>query len=440
MEIQLSEHFDYKKLFKFTFPSIIMMIFTSIYGVIDGFFVSNFAGKTAFTAVNFVMPVLMILGSVGFMFGTGGSAIIAKTMGMGKNEEAQKQFSMLVYASAVSGVILAVLGVAFIRPLTVWLGAEGEMLEQGVLYATVILATLPAPILQVAFQSFFITAEKPDLGLKVTVAAGVANIVLDALLVPFFGIVGAAVATAVSQIVGAVIPLVYFARKNKSTLRISKPTFNGKVLLDTCVNGSSELLSNLAMSSVGMLYNVQLLKYAGEDGVAAYGVLMYVTMIFIAIFLGYAMGSAPIVSYHYGAENHSELKSLRKKSIVIISSISVVMLLLAELLAKPMAMIFASYDKELFEMTVQGFYVYSFSFLFCGLGIWSSSFFTALNNGIVSTLISFLRTMVFQVATVFILPLFFGVNGIWLSVVVGEALSLVVSFACLAGLKKKYKY
>ncbi len=440
MKIQLSEHFDYKKLLKFTFPSIIMMIFTSIYGVVDGIFVSNFAGKTAFTAVNFVWPFLMILGSAGFVFGTGGSAIIAKTMGAGRQAKANGQFSLIVYTALATGGVLAVLGVLLMRPIIALLGAEGEMLNLGVLYGQIISLALPGSVLQYAFQSLFITAEKPDLGLKVTVAAGVANMVLDALLVYPFGIVGAAVATAISQIVGGVIPLIYFLRKNSSTLRLGKPKFNGRVLFETCTNGSSELLSNVAMSLIGMLYNVQLLKYAGEDGVAAYGVLMYVTMIFLAIFIGYSMGSAPIVSYHYGAGNHAELKNLRRKSVVIISSISVVMLALAEALAKPLAMVFSSYDQTLLDMTTNAFYIYSFSFLFCGLGIWSSSFFTALNNGPVSALISFLRTMVFQVAAVLALPLVWELNGIWASVVVAEALSLAVSLSFLVGLKKKYHY
>ncbi len=442
MEIQLSEHFNYKKLLKFTFPSIIMMIFTSIYSVVDGLFVSNFVGKTAFTAVNFVMPALMIMGAIGFMFGTGGSAIIAKTMGEQKHIEAKRQFSMLVYASIIIGIILTILGLIFIRPVMQLLGAEGKMLDLCVLYGRIILCALPSYILQYAFQSFFITAEKPDLGLKITVIAGVINMVLDALLVAVLplGIVGAALATAISQVVGGIVPLIYFARENTSTLKLTKAKLHAKTLIDASVNGSSELLSNIAMSVVGMLYNVQLLRFAGEDGVAAYGVLMYVGMIFLAIFIGYSMGTAPIVSYHFGANNYDELKSLREKSIVIIGIASVIMLVLAESLAKPLSMIFSSYDKALLDMTVRAFFIYSFSFLFSGFGIWSSSFFTALNNGPVSALISFLRTLVFQVVAVLILPLFLGLDGIWLSIVLAEFLAVVVGFIYLVALKKKYQY
>lgn len=442
MTIQLSEHFSYRKLLKFTFPSIIMMIFTSIYGVVDGLLISNFVGKTAFTAVNFVMPVLMILGAVGFMFGTGGSAIIAKTMGEGKGEEAKEQFSMLVYASAVIGIVLTVLGIIFLRPVMSFLGAEGDMLDICVLYGEIVLCALPAYVLQYVFQSFFITAEKPDLGLKVTVIAGVANMVLDALLVAVFpfGIVGAALATMISQWIGGIIPIIYFAKNNQSPLRLIKARFSTKIFIKTCVNGSSELLSNIAMSVVSMLYNVQLLRYAGEDGVAAYGVLMYVNMIFLAVFIGYSMGTAPVVSYHYGAENHTELQSLKKKSLVVIGVFSAAMFVLAEVLARPLSAIFSSYDRQLLDMTVRAFFIYSFSFLFSGFGIWSSSFFTALNNGPVSAVISFLRTLVFQVAAVLILPLVFDVDGIWLSVVLAEFLAVVVGAIFLVALRKRYRY
>lgn len=442
MAIQLSEHFHYRKLLKFTFPSIVMMIFTSVYGVVDGLFVSNFVGKTAFTAVNFAMPVLMIMGAVGFMFGTGGSAIIAKTMGEGKPEEAKKQFSLFVYASAGIGILLEVLGIIFLPAVLSLLGAEGEMLDSCVVYGRIILCALPALILQYVFQSFFITAEKPDLGLKVTVIAGVANMVLDALLMAVFplGVIGAALATAISQSLGGIIPIVYFAKDNPTPLRLTHPGFRGKTLVDACINGSSELLSSIAMSVVSMLYNVQLLHYAGEDGVAAYGVLMYVNLVFLAIYIGYSMGTAPIVSYHYGAENHAELQNLRKKSLVIIGISAVAMFLLAEVLARPLAMIFASYDQALLNMTVRAFFIYSFSFLFAGFAIWSSSFFTALNNGVVSAIISFLRTLVFQVAAVLVLPMIWGLDGIWLSIVIAEFMAVVLGAIFLLALRKKYRY
>lgn len=440
MNIQLSDHFTYKKLIRFTFPSVIMLIFTSVYGVVDGFFVSNFVGKTAFTAVNFIMPFLMILGAVGFMFGTGGGALIAKTIGEGNKEKARRLFSLFVYVSAACGVILAVSGILLIRPIAGILGADGQMLEDCVTYGRIILYALPAYILQYEFQCLFATAEKPQLGLYVTVAAGLTNMALDALFVAVFhwGLQGAAAATALSQCVGGIIPVIYFFRPHAGVLRLTKTRFDGKAILKACTNGSSELLSTISMSVVGMLYNVQLLKYAAEDGVAAYGVLMYVNMIFQAVFIGYSVGTAPVIGYNYGAGNHNELKGLLKKSLIIISTTAVFMLVSSELLAKPLSLIFVGYDQGLLEITLHAFRIYSFVFLFAGFTIFSSSFFTALNNGIVSAAISFVRTLIFQIAAVIILPLIWGLNGIWLSTVTAEIMSIFVSVFFLVVERKKY--
>ncbi len=442
MKIQLSDRFTYSKLFRFTLPSVIMMVFTSIYGVVDGFFVSNFVGKTPFAAVNFIMPVLMILGTVGFMFGAGGSALIARTMGEGDSERARRLFSLFVYVTVALGVVLGAFGFIFIRPIAVWLGAEGEMLENCVLYARIILPALPALMLQYEFQSFFITAERPQLGLMVTVIAGMANMVLDALFTAVlpFGLAGAASATAISQSLGGIIPLFYFGRRNSSRLRLCRTVLDWKALLKACTNGSSELMSNISMSIVGMLYNAQLLHYAGEDGVAAYGVLMYVSMIFMAIFIGYSTGVAPVVSFHFGADGREELRSLYRKSIVIILSASAAMLGLAEALARPLSAVFVGYDPDLFRMTVGAFGIYSFSFLFSGIAIFGSAFFTALNDGLTSALISFLRTLVFQVAAVLIFPLIWGIDGIWLSIVAAEVMAAVVTLAFLGGKRRRFHY
>ncbi len=442
MKIQLSDHFNYGKLLRFTLPSIIMMIFTSIYGVVDGFFVSNFVGKTPFAAVNFIMPFLMILGAIGFMFGTGGSAIIAITMGAGEKEKAQRLFSLFVYLSFGCGIVIAVLGIIFIRPVGALLGAEGVMLDNCVLYGRIILAALPAFILQYEFQSFFITAEKPQLGLAVTVAAGVSNMVLDAVFVGVlrWGLVGAASATAFSQLVGGIVPVVYFLRPNTRLLRLTRTKYDGRALLKACTNGSSELMSSISMSIVGMLYNAQLMKYAGEDGVAAYGVLMYVSMIFLAVFIGYSVGVAPVIGYQYGAGNHGELKGLLRKSLILVGTFSVGMVVLGEVMARPLSAIFVGYDQGLLELTLRGFLVYSFSFLFAGLAIYGSSFFTALGNGLVSALISFLRTLVFQMAAVLLLPLIWGIDGIWVSIVAAELMAAVVTILFLVGMKGKYHY
>lgn len=442
MNIQLSDHFNYRKLLRFTLPSIIMLVFTSIYGVVDGFFVSNFVGKTPFTAINFIMPFLMILGSCGFMFGTGGGALIAKTMGEGNPEKAKHLFSLIVYTSIVSGVVLTFLGIIFLRPLASALGAEGQLLADSVKYGRIILMAIPAYILQYEFQCLFAAAEKPALGLYVTIVAGLTNMILDALFVAVFhwGLEGAASATAISQCVGGIVPLLYFARPNSSLLHLGKTEFDGKSLAKTCINGSSELMSNIAMSVVSMLYNVQLLKYAGEDGVAAYGVLMYVSMIFQAIFIGYSVGTAPVIGYHFGAKNHKELKGLLKKSLVLIGTFAVVMFSAAYLLARPLSVLFAGYDEGLLRLTVRAFSIFSFSFLFSGFAIFGSSFFTALNNGFVSAAISFMRTLVFQIAAVLIFPLFWKVDGIWMSIVAAEMMAVIVTIVFLRLNQKKYRY
>ena len=440
--IQLSDHFDCKRLLRFTFPSIIMMVFTSIYGVVDGFFVSNYAGKTPFAAVNFIFPVLIILGCPGFMLGTGGSALIAKTMGEGDKKRANQIFSLLIYVGAAAGVVLGAVGIALLPSVAVLLGAEGRRLADCVTYGRIILLAGPFYMLQMEFQCLFATAEKPKLGLTVTVAAGVTNMVLDWLLVGVlrWGLVGAAAATAVSQAVGGVIPLIYFARENSSLLRLTRCPFDGAVLLKTCANGSSELMSNVSMSVVSMLCNGQLMAKAGEDGVAAYGVLMYVSMVFQAIFIGYAVGTAPVVGYHHGAGNRGELKGLLRRSVLLIGGFSAAMCLAGETLGRPLSVIFVGYDPDLLDMTAHAFAIFSVAFLFSGFAIFGSSFFTALNDGLTSALISFLRTLVFQCAAVIIFPILWGLDGIWWSIVAAEVMAVAVTLAFLTAKRKKYGY
>lgn len=442
MNIQLSDHFTYKKLLKFALPSVIMLVFTSIYGVVDGFFVSNVVGKTPFAAVNFIMPVLMMLGAIGFMFGTGGSALIAKTMGEGNKEKANSLFSLFVYITAILGVMIAAVSIIFLPQISGFLGAEGQLLKDSVTYGRVILIALPFFMIQIEFQSFFVTAEKPQLGLYVTIASGVTNMVLDALFMAVFGwgLIGAALATAASQIVGGIIPLIYFYFPNKSLLKLTKTSFDRKAVLKATVNGSSELMSNISMSLVSMIYNIQLLKYAGENGVAAYGVLMYVNFVFISVFIGYSVGTAPIISYHFGAANHNELKSLLKKSAVIISIFATLMFILGEICAYPLSYIFVGYDDALMAMTLRGFLIFCFSFFFAGFAIFGSGFFTALNDGVTSAIISFLRTLVFQIAAVLIFPLMWEIDGIWISVVAAEIMAVIITLVFLKLKQTKYNY
>ncbi|PWM54439.1 MAG: MATE family efflux transporter [Clostridiales bacterium] len=444
MGIQLSDHFTYQKLIKFTMPSMAMMIFTSIYGIVDGFFVSNFVGKTPFAAVNLIMPFLMITATVGFMFGTGGSAIVAKTFGEQKSALANSYFSLFVYVATALGVFFAVLGYIYIRPIAVFLGAEGELLKACVIYGRINMIGLPFYLWQLLFQSFFVTAERPNMGLGVTIASGVTNMVLDAVLVILlpqeYKLAGAAWATVLSQVVGGVVPLIYFFCPNSSILRLGKTRYDGKAILKAAVNGSSEFMSNVAMSVVAMLYNTQLLRFAGEDGVAAYGVMMYVSMIFAGAFIGYSIGTAPVVSYHFGAQNHDELKSILRKSLYMLGIFGAVMFIAAELTAPALAKFFVGYDEGLMKLTIHGARIGALSFLLMGFAMFSSGFFTALNDGVTSAIISFLRTLVFEAAAVIFLPMLLGVDGIWWAIVAAEMMAVVLAVFFLAVKQKKYHY
>ncbi|MBR6824588.1 MAG: MATE family efflux transporter [Firmicutes bacterium] len=440
--IQLSDHFTYNKLIRFTLPSIAMMIFTSVYVVVDGLFVSNWVGKTPFAALNLIWPVIQALGAIGFMIGTGGSALVAKLLGEGRKEEANSVFSLLIYFAFVLAVALAALALFYLRPIAVFFGAEGEMLEYCLRYGRILAVFSVVALLQNMFPSFLVAAERPKLGLYITLIAGCTNIVLDALFVAVlgWGLAGAAFATGISQLVGGAVPLLYFIRATESPLRLGRAKWNGAALLKACSNGASEMMTNLSMSLVSILYNFQLMRLAGEDGVAAYGVLMYLSFVFIAVFLGYTVGSAPIVSFHYGAQNDAELQNMLRKSLMLVGISGLMMVGGSLALAQPLSAVFVGYDKPLLEMTVRGMRLYSFSFIFTGFNILGSAFFTALNNGFISALISFLRTLVFQVVAVIWLPLRFGLDGVWLALIAAEAAAVLVVAACFIGLRKRYRY
>lgn len=442
MKIKLSSHFSYGKILKLVAPSIAMMVFVSIYGVIDGLFVSNFVGKTPFAAVNLIMPFLMVLGALGFMIGTGGSAIVSQTLGEGDKDKANRYFSFLVYVTFILGVVLAVLGEIFLPDIARFLRADESMMPYCISYGRIIILALPFFMLQNVFQSFFTTAEKPALGFIVTVIAGFTNIIFDAVFVAGFslGVEGAAVATFMSQTVGALIPIVYFFRKNSSLLRIGKTKCEFKMFLKTCANGSSEFVTNISVSVVSMIYNSRLMDMAGENGVSAYGVIMYVNFIFIAVLSGYAIGIAPVIGYNYGARNNDELKNVFKKSLFLMAVFGVVLTLLAVGFSHPLAKLFVGYDESLFIMTKNALRIYSIGFIIMGFSIFGSAFFTALGNGIVSALISFLRTFIFQIAAVIILPMILDLTGIWLSVPVSELFAFLITIFFFAKMRKKYGY
>ncbi len=440
--IQLSDHFTYKKLFRFTLPSIAMMIFTSIYYVVDGYFVSNYAGKTAFAAINLIMPLIMILSGIGFMIGTGGSALVSFILGSGDKKKANRTFSLLIYFTIIVGLIISVIGFIIVKPVAIAFGATESMLPESVLYGRICILFNVTFMLQNAFQSFFVVAEKPRLGLIVTLAAGFTNMILDYVFVGWLamGVAGAAWATILSQAVGGGIPLIYFIFPNNSPLHLGRASLDIAAIIKTITNGCSELMSNIASSIIGIVYNLQLLKFAGENGVAAYGVIMYVCFVFVAVFVGYAVGSAPIVGFHYGAGNSDELKNMRSKSLKIMGVAGIIMAIFAWLVAPGFSRIYVGYDAELLDMTINAFRIYSLCYIFGGFNIYSSSFFTALGNGPVSAAISFLRVLVFQVLAVLILPILLGINGIWLANTVAEVCALIITIIFLIKLQKKYNY
>ena len=442
MKIKLSDNFTLKKLIQFTIPSIIMMVFTSIYGVVDGFFISNFAGELEFASVNFIFPFIMMLGAFGFLVGSGGSALVGKTLGEKNIQKANEIFSLLVYLIIGVGIILAILGFIFMEDIAILLGSSDSMLKPCVIYGQILMFALPFLLLQFTFQSFLITAEKPQVGLIVTLIAGITNMVLDGLFIAVFkwGIAGAAIATGLSQVFGGLIPLLYFIFNRENTIKLGKTKLYFKELGQTCVNGSSEFVTNISMSLVGMLYNYQLMHYLGEYGVSAYGAFMYISFIFVAIFIGYTTGVAPIISYNFGAKNEVQLKKVFRESIKLVALASIVMVVLAEVLATPLTKIYVGYNPELFEITKRAMFIASFCFLFSGIGIFSSGFFTALNDGVTSAIISFLRTLAFQVGAILILPLFFDVDGIWLSIVTADLLAAIVAIIFLILKKKKFNY
>jgi putative MATE family efflux protein len=440
--MDMSQHFTVGGLLRYTAPSIAMMIFTSIYTVVDGLFVSNFVGSTALAAVNFVFPIAMILGTVGFMMGTGGSAIIAKTLGEGDSEQAQRYFSLFVYATIAAGVVFTAIGLVALRPLIILLGAGEDLLADCMTYGTILIAGLVGFMLQYAFQSLTMTAGKPKLGFVATVVAGCLNIGLDALFIVVFGwgLVGAAFATVIGMGAGGVIPLVYFARPNSSLLRLGRTSLDWHALGKAATNGASEMVSNIAMSVVAIVYNVQLLSLIGNNGIAAYGVIQYVAMVFSAVFMGYAMGSAPLMSFQFGAHNTVEMRSLLRKGLGIIAVSGVLMFVATRLLAHPLSVLYVGYDPGLCELTEHAFWLYSMAFLIMGFNIYGSSLFTALNNGVVSAIISFLRTFVFEIGSVLLLPRLIGTDGIWYSVSVAEVAALVITASFIIALGPTYGF
>lgn len=442
MKQQISDHFTYTKLICYALPSVVMTMFISLYGIMDGVFVSNFADKTSFAAISFILPFVSAINAFGYMVGTGGAALIAKTLGEQQRDKANQLFTLLIIFTVIIGVIMSVVGLLIMRPIAIMMGATGDLLEKSLLYGDIMISCQTAIMLQTVFQSLLPAAEKPTMGLVLTVLAGGVDMLFNALFIIVFrwGIVGAAVSSVIGQLIGSIVPLVYFSRNNSSLLRFVKPVFDGKALLKTCTNGSSEMVTMLCSSMIGFIYNFQLMRLAGEDGVAAYGVIIYANAVFYAFFMGYSTGSSPIVSYHYGGKNDRELKSLCRKSLIIVGISSIVLTVAAVIFAAPISMFFIGYDTALSKMAHHAFALYAISFLFCGFNIWSSGFFTALNNGFISASIAFGRTFLFQGPAIIVLPYLFDLNGVWMAMTAAEALAFAVAVLFFMQNKKQYDY
>lgn len=441
-KIQLSDHFTYGRLIRFVVPSVAMMVFTSIYSVVDGFFVSNYVGVTGFAAINLMLPILMFFSCLGFLFGTGGTAIVSRTFGEGNPERANSYFSLICYAILITGVAVTVVTIIIMPWVVTRLGATGQLREYAILYGRITMLSTPLYMMQTASQSFFAAAERPQMGMYMTIAGGLTNIGLDYILVAKlgYGLIGASVATTVTEGVSGLVALVFFMAPNGSLLRIGKTAFNGKVLTEACANGASELMSSLSSTVVGVLCNYQLMRFGGENGIAAYGVIMYVGFVFISMFLGYAFGVAPVVGYNYGAENHSELRNVLVKSLTLIGAAGVAMAALAQIFAGAIGQIYVGYNAELLEMTVHGMKIYMLSYLVCGFNIFGSAFFTALSNGKVSAVLSAMRSFVFQAVCLIVLPMFLEITGVWSATLLAEGLTVIMTATVLIRLRERYHY
>lgn len=444
MENALHGHYGYRRILKAMWPMVLMLMVTSVYSIVDGWFISNYAGSTAFAAMNIIWPALAIVAALGLMVGAGGSALVSKTFGEGEPEKANRIFTMLIRLTFLVGAVISVAVILLMRPLAVALGAEGEMIRPAVIYGTILTLAMPVYMLQMAFQPFFMTAGRPRLGTMTSIACGLANIVLDALFVAVFGwgLTGAAIATAVSFLVGGGIPLFYFAsRRNRTILQfVAGSAFDGPAIRQSCLNGMSEFVGNIAFNIIAICYNLQLMKYIGENGVSAYGVLMYVGFIFGSVFIGYNMGISQVISYNYGAGNKAELRSLLKKSLVLIGICSIVITLAVQLFAPALSRLFVGYDETLCGLTEHALHIYMNSFLVCGFNMFASAWFTALNNGPVSAVAAFSRTLVFEAGCVFVLPLLWGIDGIWMAVNIAEVLALILSASLILAFRKRYGY
>lgn len=439
----LGGHYGARRLFISSLPLIGMMVLISIYSIVDGLFVSNLVGTTAFAALNLIWPAIGLVGALGLMVGTGGAALVSKTLGEGDEPRANRYFSMFVEFILLLSVVLAVPLLVWMEPLAVAIGAEGEMVRQCAIYGRICAAGMPAFMMQMGIQPFFMVAGRPRMGTWISLVSGLLNIGLDALfiIVCGWGLAGAAAGSMLACCFGGFYPLWYFSsRFNRSSLAFKATGFEFGPLAKACSNGLSEFVGNISFNIVSMCYNWQLMRFYGENGVAAYSVILYLGFIFVAVYSGYNMTVTPLVGFNFGAGNKRELRSLLRHSLTLMLVLGVLLAGTAELLAGPAARLFVGYDSELTALTVHATRLYAPSFLITGLTLFVSAWFTGLNNGPVSALASFSRTFVFELSCVFLLPVLLGVNGIWLSAPAAEILSLFLGAALLLRFRSRYGY
>lgn len=438
----ISERLNLPRLFLACVPMILMMISISIYSVVDGFFVSNFAGKIQFAAVNLIYPFIMVVGSLGFMMGTGGTALVAKKMGEGKTEEAKKLFFNCFVVTVALGVVFSSIFVFLLPKIAEGLGADEAMLPYCVDYGRILILGITFFNLQNMFQPFFAASGRPGLGFAITIGAGVANIVFDAIFVAGagWGCVGAAWGTVIGQVVGGFLPVIYYFAKNKSALRLVPAKMQWGAIFKMGANGLSEFVSQIAVSVLSMIMNVLLMKHYQENGVSAYGIICYVWLIFAATFIGLCMGISPRISYVYGEKNKPELRRLTQRALALFIFAGLFEFIMAEALTVPLSYAYAGYDEGLRQLTCHASFIYSIIYLALGINMFGSSFFTALNNGLVSALLSFARLMLFEAVSVYLCSLFWQGDGIWWGVVIGEALGFVMNFLVIFIHGKRYGY
>ena len=436
----LSRAYTLSGLVRFALPSMVMMVFLSVYTIVDGIFISNFVGTLALGAVNIIFPLISLEMGLGIMLATGSNAIIARRLGEGDAALARQNFSLVVLVAVVCGLMVEGLALLFLPQIIDLLGASAAQYPYCRDYPRAMLLFAPALFLQVGFQSYFVTAGRPKLGLLVMVGAGLVNIGLDYLLIPRLGVAGAGLATGLGYMVPAMAGLCFFARPRGGDLYLVRPSLERGLLWRACLNGSSEMVSNMANAVSTFLFNIMFMRCYGEDGVAAITMALYFQFVFAAVYFGYSGGVAPIISYKFGNGDTAGLRQVVRDSFRFILGISLLNFTVAILVSAPALLLFAGGNREVASIAQEGFPLFAVSFLFAGVGIFASNMFTALSDGVTSALISFMRTLLFLALAILLLPLVFKEAGLWAAISVAEGMGALVALVCLVLRRPQYQY